>query len=113
MDKKISQFAVIYSFTIKPGEAEKFITAWRDLTSLIYKHEGSLGSRLHQISELTFLAYAQWPDKSTWKNAGKNLPESANTARNAMREVCEKIETSFELKVIEDLLTAKTYSASD
>jgi hypothetical protein len=28
---------------------------------------GSLGARLHRSDEGTFIAYAQWPDRESWK----------------------------------------------
>lgn len=41
-------YIVLYTIIIKPNQEEKFIEAWKGLTSLIYKYEGSLGSRLHK-----------------------------------------------------------------
>jgi heme-degrading monooxygenase HmoA len=52
-------FTVIYSFQVKPGQVHKFEKAWKDLTLLISEYEGSLGSRLHKQSELSYIAYAQ------------------------------------------------------
>ena len=101
-------FAVIYSFQIKPDHENEFLDAWKGLTSLIYEYEGSLGSRLHKEKDDHYIAYAQWPDKSTWKNSGGNLPESANLVRLQMKNSCEKIETLFELDMVEDLLKEET-----
>ena len=100
-------FCVIYSFQVKPGFELDFIESWKDLTNLIYQHEGSLGSRLHKQDELKYIAYAQWPDKETWLNAGNKLPESSKIVRDKMKNSCEKIETVFELDVVEDLLKQK------
>ena len=101
-------FAVIYQFKVKENRASEFINAWKELTQLIYEYEGSLGSRLHKQNEDVYLAYAQWPDKETWKNSGKNLPHSADRIREAMRDSCSSIEVLYELDSIEDLL--KTYT---
>ena len=97
-------FTVIYEFRLKPGEKENFIRAWTELTLLIRKHEGSLGSRLHRSSEEVFIAYAQWPDRSAWENSGDMLPPQASDVRSAMRDSCESIKTLYELEVIADLI---------
>lgn len=101
-------FAVIYRFEIKENKESEFITAWTELTELIYKYEGSLGSRLHLKRDGVYIAYAQWPNKETWKNAGDELPDFANEVRVRMRESCTKIETLHELECITDLLKSKT-----
>lgn len=99
---------VLYSFHVKPNQESNFVKAWKDLTNLIYKHEGSLGSRLHMQKAGQYIAYAQWPDESTFKASGKNLPkQEADSARTLMRASCEKIEILQELEVVEDLLRVK------
>ncbi|MFT5824302.1 MAG: hypothetical protein ACI8ZM_005569 [Crocinitomix sp.] len=97
-------FAVIYSFKVIPGRTNDFIKGWSGLTKLIYQYENSLGSRLHQTEPNTYIAYAQWPDKSTWKNAGNNLPEQANEFRKLMKDSCSEIKIESELDVVADLL---------
>lgn len=100
-------FTVIYSFNVKAEKATDFIEAWKGLTELIYDYEGSLGSRLHQQSEHTYIAYAQWPNKKRWEEAGDRLPESAQEYRTIMRESCHEIKTTHELVVVEDLIKNK------
>lgn len=100
-------FAVIYSFEVKSNQEKKFENAWKDLTGLIYEHEGSLGSRLHKQSENQYIAYAQWPNREIWQKSGSRLPESANEIRQKMKESCEKIETLYQMDIIEDLLKDK------
>ncbi|WP_299108100.1 antibiotic biosynthesis monooxygenase [uncultured Winogradskyella sp.] len=95
---------MIYSFLLKPNQEEKFIESWEGLTSLIYKYEGSLGSRLHKKDALNYMAYAQWPNQSAFDNAGGSLPEEANHYRNIMKSTCEKFEVLEKLEVIKDLL---------
>ena len=97
-------FTVIYSFKIKPNHDTSFIAAWKEMTTLIMNYEGGLGSRLHKQSESHYIAYAQWPDKETWKNAGDNLPEKAHAVRDSLRISCINMETLYELDVLEDLL---------
>ena len=95
---------IIYQFEVRENEDSNFISAWKELTELIFKHEGSLGSRLPKTDDNTYIAYAQWPDALTYENAGSNLPESANAIRQKMRNACESIKTLYELDVVEDLL---------
>ncbi|UTW61603.1 antibiotic biosynthesis monooxygenase [bacterium SCSIO 12741] len=103
-------FAVIYSFEVKPGNDQKLIDAWSGLTDLIYRHEGSLGSRLHHETGNRYLAYAQWPSREGWKEAGANMPAEAEKYRKAMKESCLKIETLHELNPVSDLLQTKPFS---
>lgn len=103
-------FAAIYSFKVKPNQTESFEKAWEDLTRLIYQFEGSLGSRLHKSDALNYIAYAQWPDRNTWENSGKKLPDTANEIRRIMKEACDKIETVYTLDAVTDLLMDKTFS---
>lgn len=97
-------FTVIYSFEVHPGMEETFIEGWKELTFLIRDYEGGLGSRLHQLSDNEYLAYAQWPDRKAWEEAGGNLPDEAQVWRDKMKSSCVKIETKYELTVVEDLL---------
>ncbi|GAA4891091.1 hypothetical protein GCM10023311_14260 [Flaviramulus aquimarinus] len=101
-------YIILYSFQVKPEKEQNFIKGWKDLTNLIYKHEGSLGSRLHKQSAYQYVAYAQWPDKSTFKASGEKLPkQEADKARSLMRSSCENIEILNELEVVEDLIRVK------
>ena len=102
-------FIAIYYFKIKSEQETQFIRSWEELTKLIYQYENSLGSRLHKKTDNEFIAYAQWPDKKTWKNAGKNLPDSANVFGQEMKEACTEIRTDHELEVISDLLENKVF----
>ncbi len=105
-------FAVIYQFNVKENMNFEFIKAWKELTELIYEYEGSLGSRLHKLNDKSYLAYAQWPDKETWKNSGNDLPPSADRIRKAMKHSCTSIEVLHELDSIEDLLKSRTMDRS-
>lgn len=95
---------VLYQFRVKQNHEEQFIKAWKVLTLLIHKHEKSLGSRLHKKKDLHYVAYAQWPSKEHFKNAGEKLPLESNAIRARMRDSCEDVKVLDELEVIEDLL---------
>ncbi len=97
-------FSVIYKFKLKADKIQQFEDNWTELTKLIYKHQGSLGSRLHKSDNLNYIAYAQWPDKETWESEWKNMPEHAKGISKKMKEACEERKTIFELEVVKDLL---------
>ena len=104
-------FAVIYSFEVRENHEDQFFKAWNGLTNLIYKHEHSLGSRLHKSKENEYIAYAYWPDRETWENSGNNLPEQATSFRNEMRDACIEIKTLFQLNLIDDLLRNRLFDS--
>ncbi len=97
-------FSVIYTFKVEPDLEKKFIENWIGLTQLIYTYEGSLGSKLHRDQNGRFVAYAQWPSKEVWENAGSKLPkESADSFRKGMKESYLEMDTKYELEMIVDL----------
>ena len=102
-------FAVIYHFEVIPGEEKSFIEGWKGLTKLIYQYEGSLGSRLHKKDKGNYLAYAQWPNRKTWEEAGDRLPPEAELFRKKMKEACHSIKTEHELEMVEDLLADRLF----
>jgi hypothetical protein len=104
-------FSVVYSFHVKDGADQELIKSWEGLTRLIYRHEKSLGSRLHKNKDGIYIAYAQWPDKTTWENAGSNLPKEADQYKTIMRNSCTEIKTVFELNAVSNMLTSKQYSS--
>lgn len=104
-------FVVIYSFQVKPGRTKEFEKAWKDLTQIIYQHEGSLGSRLHKQTKGEYIAYAQWPNKKHWESMGDHLPTKSNRISQMMKDSCEEIKTLYQLNVINDLLKEKPHSS--
>ena len=104
-------FAVIYSFKISPSKEKQFLKAWHELSRLIFQHEQSFGSRLHKEGDHRYIAYAQWPDKNTWKNAGSKLPRSADPFRSQMRDCCLEIKTLYEMETVDDQLAQQQFIA--
>ncbi|WP_299547933.1 antibiotic biosynthesis monooxygenase [Seonamhaeicola sp.] len=102
-------YIVMYSFKVKPEQEGTFLESWRALTKLIYKYEGSLGSRLHKKESLHYIAYAQWPDKLSFDNSGSELPLEANKYRDLMRSSCEDTKVIHKFEVVEDLLMQKQH----
>ena len=105
-------YTVIYSFSVKSGHLDEFFDGWEGLTKLIYEFEGSLGSRLHKVDALNYIAYAQWPSKEVFDNAGDNLPESADIFRSKMRSACEEVKTLHKMEVVKDLLKSNSLKIS-
>ena len=97
-------FSVIYKFKLKADKIQQFEENWAELTKLIAKHQGGLGSRLHKNDTLNYIAYAQWPDKETWAGEWNKMPDHAKKISQLMKEACESSETIFELEVVKDLL---------
>ncbi|KAA3650979.1 MAG: antibiotic biosynthesis monooxygenase [Bacteroidetes bacterium] len=103
-------FAVIYRFEVKENCDQKFIHAWSEMTKLIYKYEGSLGSRLHHQEKNIYIAYAQWPNREKWETFGNKLPLVAKTHSLNMRDACIQSETIYKLEMLEDYLAQDTNS---
>ena len=97
-------FAVIYSFEVKPGQADSFEENWVALTNMFYEYTGSLGSRLHKTTNHSYIAYAQWPSRKAWQQSALKLPPKGKEVAVRMRSCCEQIEVLFELGVTKDLL---------
>jgi quinol monooxygenase YgiN len=97
-------FALVYRFRIHENTQQAFIASWAELTRMIRKHEGSLGSRLHKEDETTYIAYAQWPSKAHWEASGEGLPPEADAVRQRMRACCISVERLHELECVQDLL---------
>jgi heme-degrading monooxygenase HmoA len=95
-------FCVIYQFVVKAGCEQEFVQAWQVRTAEIRREHGGLGSRLHKTGSGSWLAYAQWPSREMWKDAGK--VSSVSEASVKMKDAVLSIETLFELDVVSDLL---------
>ncbi|MFY0672801.1 MAG: antibiotic biosynthesis monooxygenase [Bacteroidia bacterium] len=103
-------YCLIYQFEVKAEKTKEFETAWAGLTKLIYEFEGSLGSRLHLDENGKYIAYAQWPSKEVFDNAGNKLPAEADSFRIAIREACIEIKTLHKVERSIDLLENLTFA---
>jgi hypothetical protein len=56
-------FAVIYRWTVEPGEDEAFARRWREGTDRL-RALGGLGSCLCRDERGDFVAFARWPDEA-------------------------------------------------
>lgn len=99
-------FCVIYRFPANPEKESQFREGWKNLTQILKRDNGALGSRLHRNHDGSWIAYAQWPDEKTWAEANNTSPE-AEQNRQLMRECYlegQKIEVLYKLSVVDDLL---------
>ena len=97
-------FVVVYSFTIIEGKENQFELAWREMTDLIKKYEGGLGSRLHKESSGKYIAYAQWPNKELWEGFGRKLPIESKEVSARMKDSIIESKTVYEMYVSDDRL---------
>lgn len=99
-------FIIIYRFEVVQELAKEFEQEWEELTLAFLNYADGLGSRLHKDAHGNYIAYAQWPDEKSWKEAGAKLPESAQKLITQMRSRCSKFEILHTLYAVKDLLKA-------
>lgn len=96
-------FIAIYEFWVHPGQESAFIKYWEIVTEAIYRHRGSLGSRLHREGDGKYIAYAQWPSEEAFES-DIPLPAEALIARDLMIKSCQTTKLAHRLTVVADHL---------
>ena len=96
-------FIAFYRWRLKAGKEEQFRSAWAKVTLAIRANCGSLGSRLHQVEDGTWAAYAKWPSKELWET-DSTLDAETNAARQLMRESVAEQFPDIYLTVTDDFL---------
>lgn len=99
-------FIVIYKFEVIQGQELAFEAEWERLTHAFMNYADGLGSRLHKDDRGNYIAYAQWPDEKSWKEAGSKLPSSAQKLSKQMRDRCSKFEVLHTLYEVKNVLQA-------
>jgi heme-degrading monooxygenase HmoA len=102
-------FVALYRWKVKEGHEKKFREGWRQRTEEIYQLAGSLGSRLHQAEDGTWVAYAQWPDRETY-DAAQSVPVIDAAARRMFRESIAESYPDIYMNVTDDLLQAEVFT---
>lgn len=103
-------FVAIYELCPKPGQEAAFAETWAEFTRQIFRHCGSLGSRLHTTDDPgRTIAYAQWPSRAAWEAASSDDP-AFRAARDAMFATLASNQTLFELESEVDLLQRATHA---
>ncbi|MEM7202186.1 MAG: antibiotic biosynthesis monooxygenase [Planctomycetota bacterium] len=104
-------FAVLYLWRVAGGQEPGFRDAWKRLTRAIAAERGGLGSRLHQLRNGWFAAYAQWPSRELWaRSQGLPPPASGAEAAAAMGKAIVERAEPMELDVLDDLLGDQVWS---
>ena len=96
-------YIALYEFKVHAGLEEQFEKNWHIVTEAIYRHRGSLGSRLHKSSDGIYIAYAQWPSEKQY-NADIPLSNDIMPFHKLMKDACENISTLRTMTVTDDLL---------
>ena len=96
-------FIALYRWKVKESLEKNFQEGWHRRTEEIYRHCGSLGSRLHRSEDGIWVAYAQWPDRPTCDNA-QSIPVVYAEARMMFRESIEEAYPNIYMNVTDDLL---------
>lgn len=105
-----NNFSVIYSFKIDSEFELEFIESWQELTNLIYKFEGSLGSRLQKVNSNLFLGYALWPNKKKFYNASNNENDEIELLKQKQKKYVVEVKRIFESEIISDLIMNSSYN---
>jgi quinol monooxygenase YgiN len=101
-------FIALYRWKVKEGHEREFREGWHQLTEEIYRNRGSLGSRLHQAEDGTWVAYAQWPDRKTY-DAARSITIADSSARAMFRESIEEAYPDTYMHVVDDLLKPERF----
>ncbi len=102
-------FIALYRWKVKIGHEQDFLAGWHSRTKEIYQHCNSLGSRLHQAEDGTWVAYAQWPDRQIY-DAAQSIPVVNAEAREMFRESIEESYPDIYMNVIDDLLKPEVFT---
>jgi quinol monooxygenase YgiN len=101
-----TMFIALYHWKVKEGREKDFRECWHRITEGIYQRSGSLGSRLHQADDGTWVAYAQWPDRQTY-DAARSIPVIDAETRAMFRESIEEAYPDIYMNVTDDLLQSQ------
>jgi heme-degrading monooxygenase HmoA len=104
-------FIALYRWKLKPGKERQFRRAWSTVTLALRERFGSLGSRLHRCEDGTWAAYAQWPNKKSWKAERKDA-EIAAAGKLMRASIAESLPSSY-MTVRDDYLIAAKAKMTD
>jgi heme-degrading monooxygenase HmoA len=96
--------AVIYRWRLKTGMEQQFVDGWTRVTKAIRHSCGSYGSRLHRVSDGTWLAYARWPDDATRRACQHSDEEGRQLMRGAVEEAFEEVVMSVAVDLLREPL---------
>lgn len=96
-------FCAVYEFKIMPDKHECFREEWHEITQMMIQEFDSLGARLHENEDGTWIAYAQWPNKEKWEVGHRVIDERVRQLHfeNCLAAIPT---TLLKLTLIDDLL---------
>lgn len=97
-------FCLIYKFWVNPGQEELFREGWRSVTAAVRQRCGSLGARLHNCDDGSWVAYAQWPSRELWIIGEEAINEWMQGVQWDEKCLAKPIELLMELEMTDDLL---------
>lgn len=83
-------FVVLYRWKLRADHEDDFVEAWSQVSDLLLKERGSLGSRLHCGSDGIWYSYAQWPSAETRKEAFAKGPVDASATERMSAAILER-----------------------
>lgn len=84
-------FAVLYRWKLHSGSEEAFVEAWSRISDLLFRHRGSLGSRLHRGTDGLWYSYAQWPSAEARSLAFAADPVDPEAAKQMQAAIAEEL----------------------
>jgi hypothetical protein len=93
---------VLYRWKLRAGLEASFVDAWSQVTAILRKDGGSLGSRLHRGDDGIWYGYAQWPSEAVRQDAFGRLRNDTLGAR--MRAAIESSLPEVVLESVADYL---------
>lgn len=96
-------YTVLYQWKIHQNKQDDFISSWEVVTDHYLTNHGSLGSRLHKISDNSFIAYSQWPSKQA-RDIAFNLNDAPQQAIDTMEQSIITTHSPVETAIISDKL---------
>ena len=98
-------YTVLYQWDVHQDKHDDFISGWEAVTDHYLAKHNSLGSKLHQISDNRFMAFAQWPSKES-RDSAFNLNDAPHQAVEKMKNSILTSHSPTETTIILDKLKA-------
>jgi hypothetical protein len=86
-------YVAVYRWQVKAECRGAFVAAWQAEAERYRDRYGSLGSRLHQAEDGTFVATAFWESEEAWSRAPRplDLPEAESVLNRCVEAKVEEL----------------------
>ncbi len=94
-------YVAIYRWQVKPECHDAFVAAWQAEAERYRDRYGSLGSRLHQAEDGSFVATAFWESERAWSSAPRplDLPEAESVLNRCIEAKLDELHLTVERDV--------------